>query len=94
MYCKLNVKIAVRELFSVGGKIFMLSNELSKWLKFHSRTCKAEFVDFGLDLGDLFRTLLRMKTQIIEQSQSQPGYLGRNNFITIFPPTKRQAASG
>ena len=48
-------------------------------------TSKAEFVDFG----DLFCTLLRIKTQIIEQSQSQLGYLGRNNFITIFPLTKR-----
>ena len=57
-------------------------------------TSEAEFVDFGLDFGDLFCTLLRMKMQMIEQSQSQLGYLGRNNFITIFPPTKRQAASG
>ena len=56
-------------------------------------TSEAEFVDFGLEFGDLFHTLLRMKTQIIEQSQSQLGYLGRNNFIIIFPPTKRQAAS-
>ena len=57
-------------------------------------TSEAEFVDFGLDFGDQFCTLLRMKTQMMEQSQSQLGYLGKNNFITIFPPTKRQAASG
>ena len=55
---------------------------------------KAEFVDFGLEFRDLFRTLLRMKMQIIEQSQLQLGYLGRNNLITIFPLTKRQMASG
>ena len=76
----------------------MLSNELSKWLKFFfENTSKAEFVDFGLDFGDLFRTLLRMKMQIIEQSQLQLGYLGRNNFITnIFHRQrgKRQVASG
>ena len=57
-------------------------------------TSEAEFVEYGLDFGDLFCTLLRTKTQMIEQSQSQLGYLGRNNFITIFAPTKRQAASG
>ena len=51
-------------------------------------TSKAEFVHFGLDFGDLFRMLLRMKMQIIEQSQSQLGYLETNNFITIFPPTE------
>ena len=60
------MEIAVRELFSVRGKISvtMLSNELSisgsNFLREQTlvNTSKAEFVDFGLDFGDLFRTLL------------------------------------
>ena len=85
------MKIAkvVRELitFQCSWEDFchMLSNELSKWLKFHSQTNTNETV-----FADLFPMLLTMKMRIIEQTQSQLGYLGRNNDIST-DRDKRQA---
>ena len=96
--CKANVEVAVRELFSVRGKISvtMLSNELSisgsNFLREQTlvNTSKAEFVDFGLDFGDLFHTLLCWKRKLLNNLNCNLVTLGG---IKIFPPTKRQAAS-
>ena len=70
------MEIAVRE-FSVFLGRFCAKQQVEQVAQISfENTSKAEFVDFGLDFGDLFRTLLRMKMQIIEQSQLQLGYLG------------------
>ena len=75
----------------------MLSNELSisgsNFLGEQTpvNTSKAEFVDFGLDFGDLFRTLLCWKHKLLNNLNRSLVTLGP---IIIFPPTKRQAASG
>ena len=83
-------------------KICRLSNEnmsFIEWQYFLSNfatfrqpyTSKAEFVNFGLDFGDLFRTLLCWKPKLLNNLNCNLVTLGG---IIIFPPTKRQAASG
>ena len=85
--CKVNVEIAVRELFnelSISGSNFLREQTLVN-------TSKAKFVDFGLNFGDLFRTLLCWKRKLLNNLNCNLVSLGG---IIIFPPTKRQAARG
>ena len=54
-------------------------------------TSNSEFVDFGLDFGDLFHMLLCWKCKLLNNLNWHLVTLGAT---IIFPQTKRQAASG